>query len=345
MAAESGKPRAEREGGRVVPVEQYRAATEGAALFDVGDRALIEVTGRDRAAFLHSFCTNDIKRLQPGEGCEAFVTSVKGRILGHVLVFAERQSIWIVGDPGTQTALSEHLQKYVITEDVEFRDRTGDDRCALVCGPGVPGVLEEGLGVEIAGVGMCSAARTIVATDILTRRVPYIAGPAVLVRVPQGIFAALQENLANAGAVPAHGDVLEVLRIEAVWPRYGVDITEDHLAQEAGRTVQAISFTKGCYLGQEPIARLDALGHTNRELRGIRFEAPGEVAAGATVLDAAGAGEVGKISSTATNPVTNCAVALAMLKTAANAPGTSVLARTSTGADIRGTVFGPPPIG
>ncbi|MBL8849002.1 MAG: folate-binding protein YgfZ [Planctomycetaceae bacterium] len=324
--------------------EQYRAATERAAMFDVSDSAMIEVTGRDRATFLHSFCTNDIKKLQPGQGCEAFVTNVKGRIVGHVLVFAEDESLWIDGDPGTQAVLLGHLNRYVITEDVEFHDRTGEFARSLVCGPAAVVTLAEQFGVSAARNPMYGGQHGLILAEFGLRRVPWSVAPAFLFMHQAAAMTDLVAALRAANVVPANGDVLELLRIEAMWPRYGVDLTEDYLAQEAGRTAQAISFTKGCYLGQEPIARLDALGHTNRELRGIRFEMPGEVTAGTQVLDAIGAVEVGAISSVATHPVTNCPVALAMLKTVANAPGTTVLARTPSGTDLRGVVFGPPPI-
>ena len=319
--------------------EQYEAATGGAAMFDVSDRALIEVTGSDRAAFLHNFCTNDVKKLRPGEGCEAFVTSEKGRILGHVLLFAEEESLWIDSDPGTESSLLEHFNRYVITEDVEFADRTSSDFRYFVCGSQTPAVLLDAFATAVAETAMCGRASMNAEQTIL--RAPLAPNGGWLISTPQD-GSTIAATMQASGAAPADRDVLEVLRIEAVWPRYGVDITDANIAQEAGRTAQAISFTKGCYLGQEPIARLDALGHTNRELRGIRLETPGEVAAGATVLDAAGAADVGKITSVAVHPVTNCPVALAMLKTAANAPQTPVLVETADGERINGVVFGAP---
>ena len=130
-----------------------------------------------------------------------------------------------------------------------------------------------------------------------------------------------------AAVTPAGGAVFEALRIEAGFPLYGVDISEDNIAQEAGRTKQAISFTKGCYLGQEPIARLDAMGHVNRELRGMRL-AEGPVPRGQTpVFDESGAQQVGTITSAAMSYADNKPVALAMLRAQATRPGTSVRVR------------------
>jgi folate-binding protein YgfZ len=325
--------------------EQYRAATERAAMFDVSDRALIEVTGRDRATFLHSFCTNDIKKLQPGEGCEAFVTNVKGRILGHILVFAEQDSLWIDSDPGTQTALLQHLDRYVITEDVQFRDRTNDFEKLFLCGPSTSAVILDAYILVFEETAMYARLSPSINIDSAIRRVPFTVEPGCLILASKNSTESLRSRLQACDVTPASSDVFNALRIEAMWPRYGVDATEEHLAQEAGRTQQAISFTKGCYLGQEPIARLDALGHTNRELRGIRCDAPGAFSPGTVVLDVAGASEVGRVSSVAVQPVTNCPVALAMIKTVANAPGTAVRIRTDDdGAEIGGFVFGPPPM-
>src|SRR6218665_3391693 len=93
---------------------QHRLASEFASLtsrgvvFDLGDRSLLELTGRDRASFLHNFCTNDIKRLRPGEGCEAFLTNIKGRILEHLFVFAAEEALWVDGTPGYEEPVRQH---------------------------------------------------------------------------------------------------------------------------------------------------------------------------------------------------------------------------------------------
>lgn len=325
------------------PAAEYHAATRRAALFDVSDRTELVVTGRDRAAFLHNFCTNDVKRLQPGEGCEAFVTSAKGRILSHILVFAEENSLWIDSDPGTQSALCDHLNRYVVTEDVEIADRTGERRAAFVCGPDSANALRKVLAVELDGTAMCAGARSARYSGGRIRRVPFAAVPGFLIAVAPAEFPALCERLHREGVDPAGPAVFEALRIEAVYPRYGIDISEEHLAQEAGRTPQAISFTKGCYLGQEPIARLDALGHTNRELRGLRFEESCMVPRLSPVFDATGAVQVGAVSSIALSYAADCRpVALAMLRTSAAAPGTRVQVRGVDGVNLPAVVFGPP---
>src|SRR5439155_9007426 len=108
------------------PPEEYEALTAGAGVVRLNQRTLIELTGRDRAAFLHNFCTNDIRGLKPGGGCEAFITSVQGRILGHVLVFCGAETLVLETVPGQSDRLLTHLDRYLIREDVTLADRTGE---------------------------------------------------------------------------------------------------------------------------------------------------------------------------------------------------------------------------
>ena len=115
--------------------EEYVAATTQAAVFDLSDRTLLELSGSDRVRFLHNFCTNDVKRLKTGQGCEAFVPNVKGRVLGHVWIDATEPSLWIDADPAQAEHLVPHLERYVINEDVTIADRTADWGELLVVGP------------------------------------------------------------------------------------------------------------------------------------------------------------------------------------------------------------------
>ncbi|MAG94059.1 MAG: hypothetical protein CMJ48_09950 [Planctomycetaceae bacterium] len=108
---------------------------QSAALFDLTGRTQIEITGNDRQTFLHNFCTNDVKSLAPGSVCEAFVTNIKGRVLGHVCVFAGETSLWLDTVPGQDDALTAHLDRYVITEDVQLTPRTDALTVLMVSGP------------------------------------------------------------------------------------------------------------------------------------------------------------------------------------------------------------------
>jgi len=253
-------------------------------LFEIQSRVQIEITGRDRVKFLHSFCTNDIKKLQPGQGCEAFVTNVNGKVVGHIFVFAERESLWL--ESGAAAALLPHFDKYVITEDVRFTDCSAEFVEFLLAGPPSTDLLEQ-LGLAVASLpqyGHLSHGSDALPLRSL-RRVDWFDSPTWLLSVPVAQRDEVQRTLTQAGARLADNGEVHALRIAAGFPIYGIDITEDNLAQEAGRTAMAISFTKGCYLGQEPIARIDAMGHVNRQLCRIEISSGPPPDPGTPILD------------------------------------------------------------
>lgn len=257
-----------------------------ALLFDVSDRVQIEVTGRDRVKFLHSFCTNDIKKLQPGQGCEAFVTNVNGKVLGHIFVFAERDSLWLESMAGSAATLLPHFDRYVITEDVRFADRSAEFAELLLAGSASTELLERfGLSVSsLPRYGHLAHGSDALPLRSL-RRVDWLDSATWLLSVPVAQRDEVQRVLTQAGARQADNEEFHALRIAAGFPIYGLDITEDNLAQEVGRTALAVSFTKGCYLGQEPIARIDAMGHVNRKLCRLEMASGPLPTLGTPILD------------------------------------------------------------
>ncbi|MEX2286848.1 MAG: glycine cleavage T C-terminal barrel domain-containing protein [Planctomycetaceae bacterium] len=319
---------------------EYKSAHDDCALFDVSARAQLELTGADRAKFLHNFCTNNVLTLKPGQGCEAFCTNVKGRVVGHVFVFCDTDSLWLEAVPNAQEALRAHLERYIITEDVQLHDRTAQFGELLVSGPRSAERLSQ-LGLNVGPLALLEH-KTIESegTSISIRRVDFLAAPGFLLSCARENLAPLWRQLVDGGIRPAGSMALEVLRIEAVMPLYGIDITDENLAQEVGRTRQAISFTKGCYLGQEPIARIDALGHVNRELRGLKLQAGRLPERGATVLSEDGAKEVGTLTSAARLSDDQPVFALAYLRSGSNAPGTTLAVRAATGS-VQAVVFQP----
>ncbi len=298
------------------PATEYVAACKTIALFDLTDRTSIELRGDDRQSFLHNFCTNDIKRLSPGEGCEAFLTNIKGRILGHIIVSATNEALWLDSEPGTADFIVSHLSKYVITEDVEIADRSAEYAPLFLVGPRA----EAWLSAQIEGFTLpplCGAATgSLASADVMIRRVDFTGQPGFEIIAATEDAADVWNAITGTGVPPAGFEAFEALRIEAGFPRYGIDLTDDNIAQEAGRTAQAISFTKGCYLGQEPIARLDALGHVNRVLTRLTLR-EGAAPPSGTEVCAADGKPVGHITSAILSPGMNCPVALALLKAAA----------------------------
>lgn len=322
------------------PRVEYEAATSAAALFDLSDRSQIEVTGGDRVTFLHNFCTNDVKKLQAGEGGEAFVTNVKGRILAHVFVFATDQALWIETVANAEETLLAHLDRYLITEDVELHGRTAELGELFVSGKQASQALNNN-GIDVPDLGPYGHTSAQPGEfPVVVRRVDLLGAPGYLVSVARAYVATLWEQLHEAGAQPAGSAAFHPLRIEAGMPLYGVDLSEDNLAQEAARNSQAISFTKGCYLGQEPIARIDALGHVNRELRGLQLSSGKPPEPGAPVFTGDDSQEIGHVTSSALSYSDDRPVALALLRSNWTAPGTEVTVKCGD-EPVRATVFWP----
>jgi folate-binding protein YgfZ len=311
---------------------QTQSAT--VAVYDVSDRTQIEVAGADRAKFLHGFCTNDIKGLQPGQGCESLLTNIKGRVVGHVFVFAGPQSIWLETVPGQDTAIIAHLDRYLIREDVQLTSRSADVGELFITGLHAAQLLALDDGLPLYG----SVSREAFGNPFQIRRVDLFGEPGFLLSISRQAIDFTRTSLLAVGCLAGSAEQFETRRVEAGFPAFGRDITDDNLAQEVARTKQCISFTKGCYLGQEPIARLDAMGHTNRELRRIQFEAGSKPTVGATILAAASNDEAGVITSVAPLPGTGGVIAaLGYLRTKFSQPDTQVQV-LETGSSYRGTV-------
>ncbi len=300
---------------------EYQAATQSVALFDLTGRTQIEITGNDRRTFLHNFCTNDVKSLASGSSCEAFITNIKGRVLGHVFVFASETSLWLDTVAGQDEALIAHLDRYIITEDVQLVSRTDELAVWMVSGPGSAGV------------------RSVVDCDadgLQVRPADWLGQPGFQCVVGRGRAADVSGRLTEAGVLRASEATFEALRIEALLPVYGRDVSEDNLAQEVARTQQAISFNKGCYLGQEPIARIDAMGHVNRELCGLKLASVPVPVVGSAVL--AGASEVGQVTSSVLSPGSGLPVVLGYLRAGSTGAGTELRVQAD-GEDVAAVVF------
>ncbi|MHB8956132.1 MAG: CAF17-like 4Fe-4S cluster assembly/insertion protein YgfZ [Pirellulaceae bacterium] len=309
---------------------EYDAATTGEVLFDVSDRVQIEVTGKDARSFLHNFCTNDIKRLAASRGCEAFVTNVKGRILAHMFVFATEQSLWIETAPRDEQSLLDHFERYLFYEDVQFHGRTEEYGELFLSGPTCQNGLAKACPAA-EGLEMLQQVVGVLAEHaVVVRRIDLMGPPGYLLSVRRTGLEDVWRELVRGGVSAAGAEVFHACRIAAGFPLYGLDLTQDNLAQEAARTQQAISFTKGCYLGQEPIARIDALGHVNRQLCRVRIASEIVPEPGTSVTDL-NAQAIGVVTSAARIPGTIESVALACLRTSHIQPTTRVTVLSEAG--------------
>jgi folate-binding protein YgfZ len=275
----------------------YQALTTGRAVVELRDWSSISVVGTDRQSFLHNFCTNDVKRLTPGTGCEAFFTNVKGKIVGHGLIRCFDEEMLFVGAPGQAGQLVEHLDRYVIREDVTLRDTSNEHRYLLVVGAESLMPSKESMGPSMVG-----------------------RPDSDLVQVEADDMSRFFDDAFAEGFVRVGRAAFEMARIEAGMPLYGLDFGDENLPQEIGRDRQAISFTKGCYLGQETVARIDALGHVNQKLVGLRFFGTDVPERGTELM--LSSKNVGAVTSAAMSPKVGSPLALAMIRREANSVGT-----------------------
>lgn len=295
--------------------QEYRGLHEAAAMVDLADRTQIALRGADRAKFLHGLCTNDIRRLEPGRGCEVFLLDARGHTLAHGAVFATDEALILETVPGQTERLLAHLDRYLIREQVVLEDRAPHCAELLVAGPRAAEVLARSFGPfekPLPQENLAHICQQLPAGPLELRRVCWIEPPAWLLSMPAAMLLQVWKELLSAAAVPCGSLAFEQARIEAGYPWFGPDISEQNLPQEVNRDALAISFTKGCYLGQETVARIDALGHVNKLL--VRVHLPqAEACTAGEALHAAGK-KVGWITSCAPSPRYGGVVALAYVR-------------------------------
>jgi tRNA-modifying protein YgfZ len=280
---------------------QYRELREGAGLLDRSERATLEVRGADAAEFLQGQVTNDVVALEPGQGCYAAVLNPKGRVLADLRILHVAPERFLLDTEATAAeAVLRDLRMYKIGRQVEVADTPQRAILSLI-GPRSEQVTESALGMRVIGdEHSLSEAKGVVAvrSDL---------GIDVIADGDQAVE--VRERLLASGAHPVSLDAAEIVRIESGRPRHGLDMTDGNLPAEAGIVERAVSFTKGCYVGQEPVARMYYKGHPNRHLRGLRLP---EQADSGTALFASGK-EVGRVTSPALSPALG-PIALALVR-------------------------------
>ena len=295
--------------------QEYEGLRSATVFVRTPDRTIVEVSGSDSATFLHNLCTNDMLGLQPGSGCEAFFTTVQGKTLLHGLLYRGANSTTLSASPGFRDTILPHLDKYLIREDVTLKERTHELEEIWVGGATAANELSQ-LGFDVPSKMLAHTTNSVSNAEFELCRVPISSHPNFFVRVSTSDANTVLSEFANTGISEASQELFDVARIEAGFPCYGKDITADNLPQEVDRDAQAISFTKGCYLGQETVARIDALGHVNKQLVQLVFREAREMPSEGTEL-VHGDSQVGKITSACWSPAHDCPLALGYLKRAA----------------------------
>jgi folate-binding protein YgfZ len=303
------------------PAAEHEAVRERAGVIDRSERGKLEVTGKDRATFLHGLVSNDVKGLQPGQGCKSALLDVHGKITALLVIHCLPDRLVLETDRQLAEPLASTIDRYLFSERAELEDVTSAWGILTVAGPVARKTVEEALGAvpdlsrwQHVGVPWESTEVRVVRTETTGEE-----GYDLWIH-PDGL-GRLWERLRETGARPVGREAWNVLRVEAGVVQYGVDVDASTLLLEAPLP-EAYSLNKGCYLGQEVLARITYRGHVNRKIVGFRFPDARLPVAGASIL--VEGREVGRITSAVRSPALGVALALGFLRRQHWEPGTRV---------------------
>ncbi len=294
-----------------LPTSEYQAVTESCGLVDRSQRGKLALTGSQTKSFLQGQVTNDVEALTAGQGCYAAFLTPKGKMLGDLRILDTAEELLLDTERVALQELFNMVRRFCIGYDVALHKRTLQSGLVSLIGPAAEQVI------GIAGLPDAEHAHVLGALDGVNAR---------MIRTDLGIdllceaddTARLLSQLSSLGVPTVSECVAECVRIEHGRPRYGIDLDDGVIPQEAGLNERAVSFTKGCYVGQETVARLFYRGKPNRHLRGLRLAEP--VPPGAHV--SFGGRPVGRATSVADSPALG-PIALALIRREAP-PGSAV---------------------
>ncbi len=308
------------------PMAEYRALRESAGIIDASSRSRLCVTGADRVKFLHGQVTNNVKDLQPGQGCYAALVSARGKIQSDLRIYILENEILLDFEPGLAGTVQSRLEKHIIAEDVQVADVSAQYGLWRVQGPKAVDVISK-LPWKFVIPGHTPAVASL--AEPALGELYLTAEPGGFgIYAPTAAMPAIGEGLKKTGAPLCGWQALETARIEAGIPRFGADMDETNLAPEV-LGVEAISYSKGCYIGQEVIARIRTYGQVARSLRGLLLpdNLPAVPARGDKLLLVDK--EVGYVTSATFSPRMKTNIALACIRREANSPGTELRLQTS----------------
>ncbi len=301
--------------------DAYRTLTAGCGLFDRSERGKLALTGADAKSFLQGQVTNDVEGLADGDGCYAAFLTPKGKMLGDLRILDAGDEVLLDTERVALQELFNMIRRFSVGYDVELHKRTLESGLLSLIGPEsdaivpAPDAEHAHRPSEVGGIRL-RAIRTDVGIDLLC---------------DSDQTGQLRAALEDRGAVSVAESAAEVVRVERGRPRYGVDLDETVIPEEAGLNERAVSFTKGCYVGQETVARLHYRGKPNRHLRGLVLSAPSETGTELRL----GERVVGKLTSAAQSPKFGT-IGLALVRREA-APGTTVTVGDDGAASARVT--------
>jgi folate-binding protein YgfZ len=293
--------------------EHYEAATERAAVVEEDQFGVIQLTGVERLTWLQGMVTNNVESLAPGQGCYAAHLNAQGRVLAQMTVLVDQESVWLALERSAVGVLLGSFDKLIVMEDVLAQDASSEYEILGVVGPRARTVLETWLKEPLNLDGLYGH----------RRMGPWRVAVSPLgydLWVPRGRADEAVRGISESGATAIEHGVWDVLRTEAGLPVYGVDIDETTTMPELGE--RGIDYDKGCYIGQEVVARIRYIGHVNR--RFVGFLADGAAPPGIRSAVRVGGKDVGYITTSLFSPGLKRPIALGFVNRAAASPGMAV---------------------
>jgi folate-binding protein YgfZ len=320
--------------------EEHRLARRKVALLDTNFRAVFSLAGPDRVRYLNAVLTSNVRDLVPGEGAIGLLLNAQGHILAELETLALDDRLMVLGHKLVRQRTADTLDKFIIMDDATLADETEESGTLAIEGPAAPDVVRGLTGIELEKLPARGHAGTVLRGDsveipcrVIHHSLYGFPGAEFLLQRGDlaAAWAALEGLVRACGGTPVGYRTLNALRLEAGVPWFGADFDERHIPHEAGLEGSHISFTKGCYTGQEIVERVRSRGHVNRRLSGLQFGSAEPPEPGAALL-AAGS-EAGRVTSAAFSPLRGAAIGLGYLRAEHSRPG-SVLQCASTTAEV-----------
>jgi glycine cleavage system T protein len=311
---------------------EYESVRSTAGLYDLSHRGLLQFTGPDRLSFLQGMLSNDLRALNTFDGQYATLLNQQGKVLADLRVLCALNSLYLDFWENLKDRIIEHLHRYLVADEVEIADRSGEYATLSIQGPNAETLLRNITGpaelpTELAHHAMIN----LEGAAVCVVRASHTGESGFDLIIPNAAVESIARRLIDAGkplgARWVGEEAQNILRIEAGIPRYGIDFNEDNLLLEVGLE-NAVSFNKGCYLGQEVVERIRSRGHVNRKLCGLLLD--GQIAAESGDLIQVDGKEIGRVTSSAVSPRLKRPIALGYLQKNFWNPGTAITINRGT---------------
>jgi folate-binding protein YgfZ len=282
------------------PVEEYWAIKKAAGIADISTTGRLTITGKDRVTFLNGLLTNDIAKVTEDGGQHSTLLNPKARIIADLYLYKQPDSIFVDTGNSPASQIREDLERFIITEDVQVRNVSTGLVQLTIQGPRSSQIINDTLSLEVEDLKPLHH-KSLGPSTIIRRDRTGLGGYDIVLpnEEAEAVWQGFLLKSGDSGLRPVGSKAMEMLRIEAGYPKYGVDIGQDTIVLEAGFK-DAISFTKGCYLGQEVVARATHIGRVNKQLVGLVITATVAPPAGSKLMR--NGTESGFITSTVFSP-------------------------------------------